>query len=161
MIEFKENTEFEIKNLISYREIVKQNDSISVYEKLMYFVKENNVNIKEGFSISALHNVLNKNGELLLDTELIWMTDEPVEANGGVKYLPNFKIENALKMMFSGSQDDLSKVDNLIYNYIKKNNLIPLTPCYMVTEMKSINENDDNNIKTSVCFYMGIEESNI
>lgn len=146
--------EIEFDHMLSFRKELKQSQVEKEVEKLLEMIKINNLNIK-GPVISATYSLQpnEEASEQTMDFEVLIPVDRETNISGSYRYLPKFKITNALFCKYTGDPQKIDQVYLKITEYIESNNLHPITTFYNITKQEK-NENDQN--VTVIEIYIGL-----
>ncbi|MBR2675169.1 MAG: hypothetical protein IKE52_06965 [Mogibacterium sp.] len=115
---------------------------------------ENNTQ-RTGNAFIATNNVTVEKGQQILDIDMYIPLDSMLNDAEGFTFIPEFSIENALKMTVKGSPEQFETAVQGITTYIDDNNLSPLTPIYVETANPVTDAADLDNLVTN--FYIGVE----
>lgn len=147
MTEIKENQEFELKNILSYRGKVCPNQMESLGKDME--AKINEVGAKRlNYPVTAIFGV---EGEKI-DVEILMQVDRKIEDIGEYIFKEKIKIVNAVMICYKGDPKGLQKSCDELNQYILEKRLQPITAGYNVTQ-KIDPINIDN---TEINVYVGI-----
>jgi|GEM_PF-218260 len=97
---------------------------------------------KVGGSSTSLYGAEMVDGQQLIDIELNFPLDKPIEVDAPFEFLPEFVIENALVARHVGNPQGVEQTAKALQDYITANELKATTPLYNVAvkEAQSIEE---------------------
>lgn len=137
-MEIIENQYLSVKNVLSYLVRV-TGKSIS---ELIEHIKKNSEALdlavvgKIMFSILDTHNIPD---DIAMDIEVLVPVDKSFNSNGKYICKPEFKLENAIKIIHYGSYSELIKTQQKLKEFLLKNGIKAITKTYYVVEKNSGN----------------------
>lgn len=156
MKKITEHNTLDLQNLISIRATMQQQDMLQVVQEMSKIISES-VTEKNGPFISGVYSSYMENDELLMDVEILWPVKQKIELADGYVFKPVFHLVNAVKLEYQGNPKDSQLAIQELVEYIKNQNLTPITPMYNITtyEPKSKEELD----KFAMELYIGVSEN--
>lgn len=124
------NQTLEMENVLFFREILLEEVVVSISNGLENIIRDTGAE-KAGPTVTATHDIDVEKGEI--DLEIKIPLSKKIESSGRYEVLPEFKVENALKMRVIGETHDTDACMQALQLYIKENSLIPTTPLYTAT----------------------------
>ena len=129
MLEIRENEQLTIKNVVSYRTKVKQEEMGKVGKAVEQYILELGA-IRVGNPITTTYSV----DGMMIDIEILMPIDKIVETKGDYVFKKEFKIVNAVVVSYRGNPSRLQEACDVLNNYIIENGLQPITTGYNVTK---------------------------
>ncbi len=123
------NEKYKMQNVISYREKMTNERLNEVMKTLNSFITENKLN-KNG-CITTTTYAIESSG--IMDIEIFCPVDRECSVPDGFNFKPIFRLSNALKTTHTGNPATLQTSVNELMEYMKNNNLTPITSLYNVT----------------------------
>lgn len=158
LLTIRSNSEIKYEKLLSLRKKMcssKINIELSTFLQFIQKLKLT----KTGPLISATFNYEHINGEEILDTEFLIPVDREITiCNQEYRYKPVFHIVNAVSIRHIGSPNTLPSTYEKLGEYIRHNNLQPITAAY------NVNINDEqisNGQEPIIDVYIGINPSSL
>ena len=149
--EILQNQSIRFNNLLHFNGKITASQNVDLQAKLVDILKANEAKNPTNTTINITHKVELIDGNQVLDMELFIPLDKPISNfnnYGGFDYIPELLVENALKLDFKGTQQDLQFSVQRLVNYINDNKLSPKTPLYIATVMdQEVIDSKDSFIK--------------
>jgi effector-binding domain-containing protein len=145
---------FEMKNVLSYRAKMTQNQFLESMNNISLFMKENSVK-KNGYIVTSTFSIENTNNQQIMDIEILIPIDKEIVSVNEYKFKKIFKLTNAVKIRHDGKSNLITQSGELLMKYISDNGLTPITTGYNVTIKEPISAIDD----IVVDIYIGITEN--
>ena len=152
-MEIKENMTLQMKNVLSYRGKMSQQDMMKKSQEIEQVMKEMGV-VKAGPSATTTFSVEQGSSGPIMDIEILIPIDKEIKAPVEYTFKPEIRLVNALMITHIGNPAGLENTLNELNAYIQKHKLPPITTGYNVTtkEPKAREELDTMEID----IYVGI-----
>ncbi len=149
MIKIEEKQLWELNNVMVLRTKVQQdlvdNTCKEMEEKIVSLGGKRVAN-----PITATHSVEGN----MADVEIIIPLDKPLYELGEL-YRDIFRIENAIKLSYTGDSQNIHKASEELQHYIDREKLQPVTPAYNVVSIKK----EGTKIALKLTVYIGIKKA--
>lgn len=134
--------ELYIKNLLSFRKSITQDEMKTEMKELESFLKKKEIKVI-GHKISTTFSV-NQAMTPTMDIEILIPIDKVFEETAKYKFKKEFKLINALKVNYKGNPQGMQQNILLMQQYIGEKNLVPISGLYTITikEIKTSEEID-------------------
>lgn len=156
MYQIEENAKLEMKNVISYRGKVTQQQLAQIANKIDEMIRSNKAE-KSGPNVSATFAVEMSNGKPLLDVEVLVPINKVITVVDGYVFKPIFCLKNAVKIRHTGNPSGLQKTANELMTYISQKKLTPITVGYNVTVQEAASQLDVDNMIVDI--YVGVSDN--
>ena len=121
-----------MENVLYYRGWVTQQTSNEQFAKMETLVTEATAK-KNGTIVTATNAIEMRDGENVMDIEILIPLDKEIKVSEEYKFIPKFEISNALKIRIEGNSSQWQTAMQTLSEYMKKYKLQPTTPALMVT----------------------------
>lgn len=128
----EENQSLEIKNVLHFREKLNPQTSATITKQMDDLMRKYNAS-KSGSVITVTYAVTIENGQQTMDIEMFVPLDKEIEVQNPFDFIPVFHLSNALKVQITGNPQQLETAIKTLSEYIKTNQLTPITSAYVVT----------------------------
>lgn len=138
----KTGQELYLKNLLSFRKSMTQDEMKNEMKELESFFKEKEIEVV-GHKISTTFSV-SQAMVPTMDIEILIPINKEFEETSKYKIKKEFKLTNALKVNHKGNPQGMQQNILLIQKYIGEKNLIPISGLYTINinEVKTVEEID-------------------
>lgn len=155
-MEIQTNQLYEMKNVISYRAKMTQQEVNGVMNRMGAFIQENGLN-KSGCVTTTTFTVENTGGTQLMDIEILCPVDKACDVPQGFTFKPEFRLSNAAKITHKGNPANMRESVNKLIGYLNKNKLTPVTSLYNVTVNEPKTPMDIDNMVVDM--YIGVTDN--
>lgn len=156
LMEIQTNQTYEMKNVISYRAKMTQQEVNDVMNNLGTFIQNNGL-IKSGCVTTTTFSVENADVSQLMDIEILCPVDRVCEVPQGFKFKPEFRLSNAAKITHKGNPVNMQESVNKLISYLNQNKLTPITSLYNVTVNEPQTPQDIDNMVVDM--YIGVTDN--
>ena len=151
----EENQSLVLQNVISFRKKLDQQTSTEVSKEIDEILANNNAK-KNGCTVTITHNSIIKNGQQIIDLEMMIPLDKEISAPVGFEFLSEFVLKDAFKVRIEGNPQQMQSAVESLAKYIKNKKLQPNTPLYVVTVKEAKTQFDIDSMVTDI--YTGVEK---
>ena len=155
-MEIQTNQLYEMKNVISYRAKMTQQEVNDVMNRMGTFIQENGLN-KSGCVTTTTFTVENTGGTQLMDIEILCPVDKACDVPQGFTFKHEFRLSNAAKITHKGNPANMQESVNKLIGYLNQNKLTPVTSLYNVTVNEPKTPMDIDNM--IVDMYIGVTDN--
>ena len=155
-MEIQTNQLYEMKNAISYRAKMTQQEVNEVMNRMGAFIKENGLN-KSGCVTTTTFAVESIGGTQLMDIEILCPVDKACDVPYGFTFKPKFRLSNAAKITHNGNPANMQESVNKLIDYLNQNKLTPVTSLYNVTVNEPKTPQDIDNMVVDM--YIGVTDN--
>ncbi|MGN0606778.1 MAG: AraC family transcriptional regulator [Oscillospiraceae bacterium] len=155
-MEIQTNQTYEMKNVISYRAKMTQQEVNDVMNNLGTFIQNNGL-IQSGCVTTTTFSVENADVSQLMDIEILCPVDKVCEVPQGFKFKPEFRLSNAAKITHKGNPANMQESVNKLISYLNQNKLTPVTSLYNVTVNEPKTPMDIENMVVDM--YIGVTDN--
>ena len=157
-MEIVRNKEYSVKNVLTFRGNVSQEEIYNIIAKAGEVIKKANIEIN-GPVITAIHAIENDKNNQLFDFELIVPISGVISSFEDYIIKDSFMIENAVMFRHIGNPQNMNAEMESLARYINDNKLKPITPFYNITVKGATVPSEINDMIVDI--YIGIEKSDI
>lgn len=155
-MEIQTNQLYEMKNIISYRAKMTQQEVNDVMKRMGEFIRENGLN-RSGCVTTTTFTVENTGGTQLMDIEILCPVDKACDVPPGFTFKPEFRLSSAAKITHKGSPANMQESVNKLIGYLNQNKLTPVTSLYNVTVTEPKTPQDIDNMVVDM--YIGVTDN--
>ena len=155
-MEIQTNQLYEMKNVISYRAKMTQQEVNDVMNRMGTFIQENGLN-KSGCVTTTTFTVENTGGTQLMDIEILCPVDKACDVPQGFTFKHEFRLSNAAKITHKGNPANMQESVNKLIGYLNHNKLTPVTSLYNVTVNEPKTPMDIDNMVVDM--YIGVTDN--
>ncbi|HCR72839.1 MAG TPA: AraC family transcriptional regulator [Ruminococcus sp.] len=152
-MEIQTNQLYEMKNVISYRAKMTQQEVNDVMNRMGTFIQEKGLN-KSGCVTTTTFNIESTGA---MDIEILCPVDKVCDVPQGFIFKPEFRLSNAAKITHKGNPANMQESVNKLIGYLNKNKLTPVTSLYNVTVNEPITPMDIDNMVVDM--YIGVTDN--
>ena len=148
------NKELYIKNILSCRKKISQDDIHAAMVGIESFMSERSIR-KQGPVITTVYALDDVNGNQVIDLEFLVPVNREFKSEKEYLYKSEFQLQRALCLKFRDQPGLLQKAYSAIHDYMEIRCLKPVTSMYNVY----LNNNIDgaNPEKTEIDIYLGVQ----
>ena len=153
MHEISEGNILELRNLISYRNKITQQQMAAIMNEMNEIISSYGA-VKTGNPISTTFSVENNLSQPMMDIEILIPLNKTIPVPSGYSFKPIFRLNNAVKVRHTGNPATLQQSADELMKYISEKKLMPITSGYNVNlneESKVDIENFSMDIYVGVC----------
>lgn len=152
MHEISEGNILELRNLISYRNKITQQQMAAIMNEMNEIISSNGA-VKTGNPISTTFSVENNLSQPMMDIEILIPLNKTIPVPSGYSFKPIFRLNNAVKVRHTGNPATLQQSADELMKYISEKKLMPITSGYNV----NLNEESKDDIENfSMDIYVGV-----
>ena len=152
MHEISEGNILELRNLISYRNKITQQQMAAIMNEMNEIISSNGA-VKTGNPISTTFSVENNLSQPMMDIEILIPLNKTIPVPSGYSFKPIFRLNNAVKVRHTGNPATLQQMADELMKYIREKKLMPITSGYNV----NLNEESKDDIENfSMDIYVGV-----
>ncbi len=155
-MEIQTNQLYEMKNVISYRAKMTQQEVNDVMNRMGTFIQENGLN-KNGCVTTTTFTVESIGGTQLMDIEILCPVDKACDVPQGFTFKHEFRLSNAAKITHKGNPANMQESVNKLIGYLNQNKLMPVTSLYNVTVNEPKTPMDIDNMVVDM--YIGVTDN--
>lgn len=150
----EENKVLEVKNILSYRKTILQDDVNNKLLEIEQFMENNNLK-KNGPMINITYGAKKIDSQIEIDLEIMIPVNKKFNSQADYKFKPIFRLVNAVKMRYEGNAIGIQQKYNELNQYIIEKKMTPITGGYNVVkkEANTVSELD----KMIIEVYVGIK----
>ena len=131
-MEIREHQTLEMKNVLSFRAKMTQQEFAAKSQEIERILKESGA-IKAAPVVTTTYAVEQGAMGPVMDVELLLPLDQEIRAPEGYTWKPHFLLTNAVKLHHVGHPSRLQNSINELNAYIREHRLVPITSGYNVT----------------------------
>lgn len=150
------NAKLEMKNVISYRGKIYQQQMINITKEMNEIAEKNGAK-KIGPIVTSTYSVENNGLQTMMDVEIQFSLSKQIEVPNNYKFKPLFRISNAVRIRHCGNPALLQQSANKLMMYIKENKLTPITTGYNVTVQEQTSPDNANDM--IIDMYVGVTDN--
>lgn len=128
MFEIIENVKLEMKNVLSFKGEITQQDMVYIMKEIEQVVSESGAQ-RNGNIVTATFDVC-ENG--IMSVQILVPLDKKIVLPVGYEFKPIFRLNNAIKVVYKGNPSSLQESANELMNHIKNKGLMAITPGYNI-----------------------------
>lgn len=144
---------YEMKNVISYRAKMTQQEVNDVMNRMGTFIQEKGLN-KSGCVTTTTFNIESTGA---MDIEILCPVDKACYVPQGFTFKPEFRLSNAVKITHKGNPVNMQESVNKLISYLNQNKLTPITSLYNVTINEPQTPQDIDNMVVDM--YIGVTDN--
>lgn len=145
---------YSVENVLTFRGKVTQETMNSKMMKIEEAIKKANLKVS-GSVINTIYSVENEGNTQLVDFELIIPISGVMESVDEYIFKDKFVIENAVMFRHIGNPQTINSEMESFVQYIKDNNLKPVTPFYNITVKGAMKPSELDEMIVDI--YVGVE----
>ncbi len=108
-----------LKNLLHFSGRINEQSFAELFVRIEEILKENEAT-QTGCNASATKAVLIENGQQVVDIDLFVPTDRVLRYTGDFNFIPEIKIEKALKLHIEREPSDIHAEIDMVHNSVKE-----------------------------------------
>lgn len=131
MFEIVENVKLEMKNVLSFKGEVAQQDMSYIMQEIEKIVLENGAE-KNGPIVTATFDVHKKGNHTIMAVQVLLPLSKAISVPNGYELKPIFRLNNAIKVIHKGNPEYLQESVDKLMQYIEEKGLMTITPGYNI-----------------------------
>ncbi len=145
MTEIFVNQTLTLKNVLSYRSIMRVEEVGTVMWQLHRIIKENNAS-RTGYGITAIHFAEVIEGDEFVDEEIDIPLDREIAVPDNCTFNKEFTIENAVKVRHRGDPQKIIESIEKLVDFLWENKLNSISPLYNAIVNRGRSKDDIDNV---------------